>query len=482
MSLVRFVSSRSFRRLAAVVAVAAACAAPAAHCQFGGKAGFESAFVADYYARDVSLFVDFLGLEDWQRPIIETLLDDYIASFNAGVEGVRDRMQKIKENLANVPADQVLKRIMAPIDEWASAKVKLREEFVENVKTQLSEGQLEKWPKFERAMRREKSLDKFEIQGEGVNLTTVLKEMQVAPKTMDEIQPAVEEYEIQLDRSLLARQHIIEESQPKYTEAMSRNDQQAGLAATESIMRARVAVRDAQDAGRESVRDALQKTTGDDVAAEFDAMALERAFPKVYRSDPVLPMFENAKAIADLTEEQKSGLDSLESQYRGEVPVANKKLADAFRQEEPKEPRRRVEMMMSRQQPQEPGAAKNVVSRARGEAEVIASARKEREDFFEHYRKAIMEILNQEQKKQMPIYGKGEGVGMTSEERAAAQSEKNANRPRNRNAARNSPLQNTAPPGGVKHPDNARSPDKLHNSPAGGGRGSSRPPAPGRAE
>src|SRR5689334_11549394 len=59
---------------AAVLTVATlgfAVPASTASAQFGGRAGFEDAFMPDFLARDVSLFVESLGLEDWQRPILE---------------------------------------------------------------------------------------------------------------------------------------------------------------------------------------------------------------------------------------------------------------------------------------------------------------------------------------------------------------------------------------------------------------------------
>ncbi|MDZ4830268.1 MAG: hypothetical protein SGJ09_08750 [Phycisphaerae bacterium] len=468
-------STRSLRRLIVASTLALACLAPIApaHAQFGGRAGFDDAFRPDFLARDVVLFVETLGLEDWQRPIVENLLDDYKIAFEAGVEDVRVRMNSIKDDIAKANPDQVLKQIMAPIDDWSKKKIVLRGEFLDNVKSQLSEQQQERWNKLDRALRREKTLEQGEIQGESVDLLLVIKELQLSPQMNEELLVPIEEFEIRLDESLVNRTRRMEAQKQKVQDAMQANDPQAGLAAMEAIMEARVAVRTAQDAGRDSLNDMIRRAAGQESAAEFQRLALERAYPKVYRADPILPLFESVLSITALTDEQKSALTSLEAQYKVEIIDVNKKLADAFRREEPKEPRRRVEMMQARQ-----GADPAVARTARApEPESLSLARKEREDFYDRYRKAIMDLLTEDQRKEMPTFGKGRSDIPSPRREAGAT---NAVDPR-RNApgGARAPLMASPPRGGQSKDKSARDdrPDRLKSSPASPGRGS--PPAGG---
>ncbi|MFO0827044.1 MAG: hypothetical protein U0572_02755 [Phycisphaerales bacterium] len=413
-------TSRAIRRLTAAATIALACLGPVsvAAAQFGGRAGFDDAFRPDFLARDITLFVETLELEDWQRPIVENLLDDYKVSFDSGVEEVRTRMNSMKDTVSKVSADEVLKQIMAPIDEWSKRKLQLRAEFLDNVKSQLSEQQAERWVKLERALRREKTLDQGEIQGESVNLVLLIKELQLSPEALQEMQPSVDEFEARLDEALANRSRRIDSQKSKVADAMQSNDSKAGVAAMESIMEARVAVRSVQDAGRDALTDALRKAAGEKPATDFERLALERGYPKVYRIDPIIPLFATAKGIEDLTDDQKSSLDALEAQYMTEQPVENKKLADVYRQEEPREPRRRVDQMAARL------AGDAGAHQARStESEALAAARKEREDFYDRYRKAIMDILNLDQKRRMPTFGKG-GVRLSPEERDEIAKEK----------------------------------------------------------
>jgi hypothetical protein len=405
---------RSLRRLAASALLAVGCAfgtAPAT-AQFGGQAGFADAFQPDFLARDVSLFVEALGLEEWQRPIIETFLSDYQASFASGVEGVRQRMSGMRDQLSTTDPSEVMKKVLEPIDRWNGEKLRLRDEFLENVRSQLSDQQLERWPRFERAFRREKSLDRGELQGESVNLLLIARELQLGPREQSELATVFEEYEQRLDNALTHRQRVIEAQQPKVKEAMGNADQESGLLAMEAIMAARVVVRQAQDEGLVAIRDALRRIAGDEVASRFEEMALRRGYPKVYRTDPIIPLFENARDIPSLSPEQRTALDDLEARYVVEIAGANTALANAYRAEEPKEPRRRVALMEARQQ----GA--DAVARLRAEPDAISSARKQREELYDRYRQAIMAILNEDQQKSMPNYGKGDRIPPDEMERA----------------------------------------------------------------
>lgn len=391
----------SVRRFAAAATVALACLVPAttASAQFGSRVGFESDFQPDFLARDVTTFIQTLGLDELQRPILEMLLDDYRMSFEAGMADMREQMKNLQGVSKDASPEEVLKRVMAPIDDWAKKKAQLRDEFTENVKAQLSDQQKELWPKLERALRREKKLAPGEIQGESVDLLLVIRELQLTPQVLDSMSETLNDYESKLDAALEAREAKMASSKPKIQDAMQSQDMAAGLAVTEAIMALRVALRDVQDASRDQIREALAKNAGDSQAAEFEKIALERAYPKVYRADPILPLFEKALATTGITSEQKGRLDSLRATYENEVPGVNKELADAYRREEPKEPRRRNEAVAARIA----GEQKN---RKLPEPEALANARKAREDFYDRYRKAIMEILNPDQQAEMPVYAK----------------------------------------------------------------------------
>jgi len=392
------------RRLGLVATVAlAAMAAEPTRAQFGGQAGLADAFRPDFLARDMNLFVETLTIEEWQRPILETLLQDYQDSFNAGVDQVRQRMAAMKDQVANASPERVMSLILAPIDQWSREKSVLRDRFLEDVRSQLSPAQQENWPRFERAYRREKYLDQGEISGESVNLLLVLKQLQFAPQVMSAVRPAIDEYEWRLDEALQTRQSQIERVKDDVTAAMAANDFNAGLRAMEQIMAARVGVRAAQDEAIESISAALGEFGEADASEEFRATALARAYPKVYREEPIGPVFARALAIPDLSADQREALTSLQAAYGLELDAVNLRFVQVLRVEEPREPKRRIDMMKARER------GETVVGSR--ETEAVAAIRREREDLFDRTRQAIFAILNPEQQAQLPGFGKTEATG-----------------------------------------------------------------------
>ena len=168
----------------AAITVCVGLSAPPAQAQLGLQAGFVEAFQPDYMNRDITLFVDFLILEDWQVPTVETLMKDYSDDFKVGCDGLRDEMKGMKDQIINAGDQGAMGVIMLPINKWIQEKARLKQRFVENLRSVLSDEQQERWPKLERAMRREKELPRGLLSGESVDLRQVSRECEVPPDFM----------------------------------------------------------------------------------------------------------------------------------------------------------------------------------------------------------------------------------------------------------------------------------------------------------
>lgn len=376
--------------LAAGIALAAA---PTASAQFGGRSGMATLFIPDYLPRDLPVFVDALSLEEWQRPILEALLEDYNTSFQTASEGVRANMGQLREPAAGASADKVVEMISAPLEAWAREKAKLRSDFLESVRSQLSDVQAEQWPRLERALRREKSLPNGEISAESLNLILLMRELNVPPAAADAAREVTEAYEVRLDEALAARDAILESSISELLKAMSSNESERGVAIQERIMQRRIAVRDAQEAGIRDIAAAL----GAEYGPRFERRALERGFPQVFRPDPINPMIDAALALPDLSETQKAAIEKLDSEFNAEFSGLQTRLVDAFRNTEPREPRRRTELAMQK------AAGGNVRF---SEAPEIETLKTEREAIYTRYRNELSAILNPTQLEAIPGFGK----------------------------------------------------------------------------
>jgi hypothetical protein len=384
---------RTIHRLArplAVLAIAASLsAARPADAQAGRRMLFAEAFRPDIMQRDLSLMAQQLQLEEWQRPVVEALIGDYTTAFNTGVEALKDRMRTASENAVRSGAqggDQTLQKVLEPLAGWRAEKEQMLAKFNADVRSQLGAQQLERWPAFERALRRERLLPEGDLSGERVDLFAVLARMQPTPAEEQSTAPVLAQYEGSLDQALVARSRRSKEVLPRLEAAMSAMDYENMGDLQDQVMQASVAVRDVNDAAVESIAAAMGARGPD-----FRRAALEEGYADVYRIHPVMVLMQQVRKLPSLSPEQVAQVDALMAEFAAACDEANAKLAAVVRTEEPKAAKRRAKAMMDRKAG---GAASAPGSKTDDE---VAKARAEKEAMGQPYRERLMAILNPEQ-------------------------------------------------------------------------------------
>jgi len=385
------------RTLIATVAVATAIAtAMPAQAQFGGRAGFAEAFVPDILQRDLPLMTSSLQLEEWQRPVAEALLQDYVTGFNTGVEALKDRMKSESQDAQRADptnADAILEKVMKPMNSWRDEKRRMLDKFMADLKSQLGPQQLERWPNFERALRRERMLHDGDLSGESTDLFALMGRMQLDPVHEEMVKPAIAVYEVALDDALVARDRGMRAIEPELADAMRSMNHDKGADAQDRIMSLRIAVRSANDAGIDSIARALA-----DRGEEFRTLALAAGYPDVFRPHPVTILMQQARALDSLTPEQGPQIDALMAEFAGVCHEQNMQLYEAVRAEEPKAPRKRAEASAQRRA----GGATPAVPQASNASDPVVKARVERERTGEPFRERLMAILTPEQRAELP--------------------------------------------------------------------------------
>ena len=380
---------RVARPLAALAIVAALSAARPAMAQAGGRMLFAEAFRPDIMQRDLQLMVQQLQLEEWQRPVVEALINDYTTAFNTGVEALKDRMRLASEKAVRSGVqggDQTLQKVLEPLAGWRTEKEQMLGKFTADVKSQLGAQQLERWQAFERALRRERMLPEGGLSGERVDLLAVLARLQPTPAEEQSVAQALAQYETSLDEALVSRSRRSKEVLPRLEAAMSAMDYERMGDLQDQVMQASVAVRDVNDAAIESIAAALGAR-----GPEFRRAALEEGYADVYRIHPVMVLMQQVRKLGSLTPEQLAQVDALMQEFDVACDQANRKLAAVVKSEEPKAPKIRAKAMAERKAA---GAASAPGTKADDE---IAKARAEKEAMGQPYRERLMAILNPDQ-------------------------------------------------------------------------------------
>lgn len=378
----------------AVVAIALSLTAPT-HAQFGSRSLMTQAFEPYVKQRDLPILMETLQLEEWQRPIVDTLVEDYLASFNAGIEKLRVRMQEAGSS--NEKGD--LGALLRPLQTWSQERQEIYARFAELVRSQLSPQQIERWPVWERAVRRERLLPQSELSGEGTNLVGVLTDLAPPAEFRSAAAPAIEAYEIRVDQALTARQARENEILPAMMDAMATLDHQRASELQEKVMIARVALRDAQEQGIAEIALAM----GNDWGPKFRALAQQRAFPEVFAPNAVMRIYDAALALPDLSEEARSSISGLKTEFQREWDGLSEEFLTVVKREEPKAPKNR--MAEAR-----PAATPEARQARAGEIEAI---RRRRHELGERYRALLEKQLTPEAYASLPGTAKyaAEGLG-----------------------------------------------------------------------
>jgi hypothetical protein len=405
---------------------------PVAMAQFGGRAGFSEALKPDLLPRDMTMIVETLKLEEWQRPIVQSLLEDYQISFKTGTDALQQKMQDNARKQKGAMND--VRLLLAPIEAWAPEKERLYEDLMASIKSQLSENQQERWPKFERAVRRSKSLDDSDLAGEGVDLIFVIRQMQLPPDVVAVAEPLLDQYEISLDVALKARDAKITSLMPQFTEAMTTMDINTGGNLQDQIIATRIQVRQVQDDSIETIAAQLPAPHGQD----FRSRALAQGYREAFQPDALGSFFAAVLNLNDLTSEQRSQVQAIQVTWENAFMALQTRMLETIRAEEPKKAQRKILALAAKRVEKSGGVAPEVPP------DLMVPLRNEKNKLVQETRESVLKLLAEDQIDRLsagtpglrppppPSISKGQAPGATN--KAGDTQDTNSNAPKDSKA------------------------------------------------
>ncbi len=237
---------------------------------------------------------------------------------------------------------QHMDELAAAAERLARAKEQLTNEFLAQVRTVLAETQIERWPTFERAITRHKTLPNSRLDRENVDLFTLLNRMNWNEQRLASARQALDRYELALHEALTNRNDFVPKAQKQMDEALRSGDPASAIGAVERAADLRVRVRDTNDQYAEE----LAFAAGDDEAGEeFRRAFRSAAYPRVYRTTFAQRVFDKALQLEDLDPDIRAAIQSMYDAYLAELNIVNDKIRTAIRRHQPAEPKEMLEHM-----------------------------------------------------------------------------------------------------------------------------------------
>ena len=294
----------------------------------------------EYFSRDLLLFIEGLELSDGQQVIVELAFEDYEQDFNDGIQTMNDKITAIADQVEQLRnnEDQLLATVLAPIQDWAIEREVLNEQLLENVKVLLDEQQQVKWVAFARQLYREKNLPHGVLAGESVNLFHVTRDLELEPWVGTPLEQPLSAYDVDMDTALHHRfNQSLAQPGSGFIDIIKRRESGSpeDIARRQAKLKAKVGVRDVNDAAIEQVAAAL----GGEEGRAFRHEALKRGYGRIFRTTPAQRVFAAALKAECVTDDPslRTSLQNLFDEYLGRLDEFNESILVETRAWEPKQ-------------------------------------------------------------------------------------------------------------------------------------------------
>lgn len=356
---------------------------------FESVGGLRSAGTASRVtSRSVAAYSRLLGLEETQIEIAQGLLEQYTANIEDASRERRNRLQALMAQFRETQDHTIMMERMPGISEdFAERSRAIEASFFSDLRLLLDDQQASRWERVQRLRRRETVLRQGSLSGETLDLLAIADSVGDGLDLGDEVTTALEQYEIELDRALIAKAATlknIRESSSGTLMGFDLSEMEEMSARTREVgLRVR-------NLNRRHAR-LIESMLPEDLAARFQDETRRRSFPRVYKESRVDRTLLAAESLDDLAPDQRQSLGEIHTSYTRDRAAADEKWVAAIRdQEEEGGSGWAVGQLMIRYSMEEDSD------------DPVSKARAARHKVDERYGDKIQAVLTPDQREQMP--------------------------------------------------------------------------------
>lgn len=313
------------RILIGCACVAMLALARPAFAQFGGG-GFGGADGPQVNRAQLEDYADILELDADQREIAQMMLEEYIDGVQSATDAMREAAQQARQEFEETRDRSAFADLREMGERTRETVETLENQLMADLRTMLTPEQAEAWPKVERAHRRATTLPRGLMSGERVDLFEIVEGLELEGEPAAEARTVLSDYELALDRALIARNEKFEEG----LELFRQRDFEALQSHFESARDASVRVRDTH---RTFAR-RLEAIVPEPKLPELESAVRVASFPTVYRQNRADRALEAAKGLEDLGADQRERIVAIELATSRRMEQVNRKLADTIERNE----------------------------------------------------------------------------------------------------------------------------------------------------
>lgn len=297
----------------------------------GGMGGMRDAFMGPALTiRQLERYADLAGLTDDQLVAAEAIVEAYQERVRQQGETMRRQADRIRAEWEETRNPNVWQGMRGVTEQIRAERKALDDGLMSEIKSILEPAQEEKWPAFERAVRRDQGVRRGFLSGERVNLFDLLERADLPSDVRTNVNTVLADYDVELDRVLTARNTMQEEIFTKMMELRQGGNFEEMQKMVERGREASARVRDVNRRFARQLMDVLPEGQ----RAIFDIEFKRASFPEVYRPTLAQRSLDAAVNFNDLTEEQREGVQRLRDSYLRSLETSNARLASEIEKQE----------------------------------------------------------------------------------------------------------------------------------------------------
>ncbi len=313
-------------RVLAATAILGAVTAPAIAQGPGGRGGFGGDVLQPTVnSREIDRLNKTLSLDEDQQEAVKTLFEAYQEQFRSRSQELRTKVDRVRDEFRDSRDPGVWQGIRGDFEKFRPVRDEMEKAFLDDVKLVLRDDQQAQWPKFERALRRARGLNRGRISGERVDLIAIVDRAQLPEDAKRQVEPVLDLYEQDLDRTLSARMEFEQKQMSNFFEVMQSGDMQEAQKLLEEGRKLSVAVRDVNRRYARQIEDLVPEAARETIIAEVK----RQSFPRVYNDTRAQRYVRAAREMTDLSEDQKVAVEALAASFDRDMDAVNDQLAKA---------------------------------------------------------------------------------------------------------------------------------------------------------
>jgi uncharacterized membrane protein YgcG len=177
--------------------------------------------------------------------------------------------------------------------------------------------------------RRETTMNRGLLSGERVDLVKIVDGLKLTADAKKPVDSVLEQYQVDLDRELIARNDVQDKMQGNFRDLMQDPDK-----AEKAFQDGRAAATKLRDVNKRYSRQVENALPDDTTKAKFEEEVHKASFPMIYRNSRTNRTIDAALKLETLSPEQKSSINTIKDSFNKELGGLRSKMETAYESRE----------------------------------------------------------------------------------------------------------------------------------------------------